>query len=73
MTGKLLRQLNHTVLALVPKSHHATEVSDYRPIACCNIVYKLISKVLASRLAVVLEEIIDQAQSAFFCWRQEYL
>lgn len=65
VTGRLLKQLNHTVLALLPKSHHATEVSDYRPIACIYIVYKLISKIIASRLASVLDTIIDQSQSPF--------
>lgn len=64
-TGQLLQQLNHTVLALIPKSHHATEVGDFRPIACCNVLYKLISKIIATRLAAVLDSIIDLAQSAF--------
>lgn len=64
-SGQLLKQLNHTNLALIPKSSHANEVTDYRPIACCNIIYKIISKILASRLAPVLGKIIDKAQSAF--------
>ena len=40
-TGKMLRQLNHSVLVLIPKSSHATKVENFRPIACCNVVYKM--------------------------------
>ncbi|CAH2936087.1 MAG: hypothetical protein CPSOU_6785 [uncultured Paraburkholderia sp.] len=64
-TGKLLKQLNHTMVALIPKSKHANMLGDYRPISCCNVLYKLISKILASRFAQVLPNIIDEAQSAF--------
>lgn len=39
--GDMVKQINHTTLALIPKSAHANEVSDFRPIACCNIIYKL--------------------------------
>lgn len=63
--GDMVKQINHTTLALIPKSSHANEVSDFRPIACCNIIYKLTSKILASRLAVVMDNLIDKAQSAF--------
>ena len=64
-SGRLLKQMNHTVIALLPKSTHTTSVSDYRPIACCNVIYKVIPKILASRMASILPGIIDQAQSAF--------
>lgn len=64
-SGRLLKQLNHTAIALIPKSAHASLFRDFRPISCCDVVYKVISKILASRLASILDSIIDQAQSAF--------
>lgn len=64
-TGSLLKQLNHTIIALVPKSSHASSVGDFRPIACCNVVYKVISKIIAARLAPLLGSLVDPAQSAF--------
>ena len=41
-SGKLLKQINHTFIALVPKSDNASSLSDFRPISCCNVLYKLI-------------------------------
>ena len=41
-SGQILRQLNHSVIALIPKSNEADRVEDYRPIACCNVIYKVI-------------------------------
>lgn len=65
VSGCLLKQINHAVIALIPKSSHASSVEDYRPISCCNVIYKVISKILAARLAPVLNSIVDHAQSAF--------
>lgn len=64
-TGKLCRQANHSVISLIPKNAHAMTVSDFRPISCCNVFYKVITKLLAARLGVILPNIIEKAQSAF--------
>ncbi|GKC44614.1 RNA-directed DNA polymerase, eukaryota, reverse transcriptase zinc-binding domain protein [Tanacetum coccineum] len=64
-SGKLLGEINATLISLVPKMKAPTKVSDYRPTACCNVVYKIISKVLTIRLKNVLCRIISQSQSAF--------
>lgn len=40
-SGKILKQVNNTILTLVPKTDCPNSVSDFRPIACCNTVYKI--------------------------------
>ncbi|XP_022865369.1 uncharacterized protein LOC111385226 [Olea europaea var. sylvestris] len=56
----LLKQINHTIIALVPKGNHSTLVGDYRPTHCCNVFYKVITKIIASRLKPMF---VDQAQT----------
>lgn len=60
-----MRQLNHFFIALVPKSTNASSPSDFRMISYCNVVYKVISKILAARLVDALSGIISPLQNAF--------
>jgi hypothetical protein len=41
-SGQLLKQINHSIIALVPKSAHVSTANDFRPLSCCNVVYKII-------------------------------
>jgi hypothetical protein len=63
--AKLYRSFNYTNIALVPKVPNAHHVRDFRPISCCNTFYKCISKVIASRLKIVLPRVISKNQAAF--------
>lgn len=63
--GFLPKGLNSTILALIPKKEASIEMKDYRPISCCNVIYKVISKILANRLKNLLPTFIAQNQSAF--------
>ena len=48
--GKVLGALNSTFLALIPKKRNSSSFEDFRPISCCNVVYKIIANILAQRL-----------------------
>ncbi|KAL2235635.1 UNVERIFIED_CONTAM: hypothetical protein Sindi_1295700 [Sesamum indicum] len=63
--GKLLKQTNCTLLALIPNVHTPMLVGDFRPISCCNVLYKIIAKLLVQRLSGVLDKIISPCQAAF--------
>lgn len=69
-SGKLLREVNNTILVMVPKVLNATSVEDYRPIACCNTIYKCITKLLANRVALALKNTIGPFQTAFIKGRR---
>ncbi|XP_074300104.1 uncharacterized protein LOC141631314 [Silene latifolia] len=64
-TGQLLKQLNCTNITLIPKVSRPVHVHEFRPIACCNILYKCIAKILCTRLGQVLPDIIRCNQGAF--------
>lgn len=63
--SKMLKIMNNIIITLIPKSNYAESVSDYRPIAYYNTVYKIIYMMLCNRLKEVLPTIILHNQSAF--------
>ncbi|XP_021858047.2 uncharacterized protein [Spinacia oleracea] len=63
--GKFLKELNHTVIALIPKTKCPQNVSDFRPISYCNTLYKCITKVICGRLRLILPDLILGNQGGF--------
>ncbi|XP_074297744.1 uncharacterized protein LOC141628511 [Silene latifolia] len=64
-TGQFLVQVNSTIVTLIPKVDRPTSVKHFRPISCCNVLYKAISKILCTRLALILPDLINRSQGAF--------
>jgi hypothetical protein len=64
-TGQVLQALNATFLTLVPKEGKAHLPKQFRPIALCNVIYKLLTKVIAKRLNLILSTIISPEQSGY--------
>ena len=64
------RSLNASFLTLIPKKTNAVNIKDFRPISFVGSVYKLLSKVLANRLRVVLYNLISETQNSFVGGRQ---
>ncbi|GJR10894.1 RNA-directed DNA polymerase, eukaryota, reverse transcriptase zinc-binding domain protein [Tanacetum coccineum] len=69
INGRLLKEINHTIIALIPKVQNPMRVNDYRPISCCNVIFKCISKILANRIKESLKTLISPNQSAFVLGR----
>ena len=64
-SGSLLKSVNHTFITLIPKVKNPERVTEFRPISLCNVIYKIVSKVIANRLKPILNSIISETQSAF--------
>lgn len=64
-SGTIPHSINHTFITLIPKVKSLVRVSEFRPIALCNTLYKIISKVLANRLKKILPCVISKSQSVF--------
>ena len=64
------KSLNDIFIALIPKKRNSVSIKNFHPISLVKSVYKLLAKVLANRLKMVLENLISKSQNAFVCGRQ---
>lgn len=64
--GYLLKCFNETFITLIPKHNVPITFKDFRPIGLCNVVYKIISKVLVNRLQPLMQDyLISPYQNGF--------
>lgn len=64
-TTEIYRAINCTVITLIPKIKNPFSIKEFRPISCCTTLYKVISKILTTRMQEVMDTIIDNSLSAF--------
>ena len=69
-TGQMNKECNSTNLVVLPNTPHPMTANDFRPISCCMVVYKIISKILCNRLKKVLIDITHLSQGAFVQGRE---
>ncbi|CAA0831454.1 Unknown protein, partial [Striga hermonthica] len=63
--GRVPSSLNMTLLVLIPKVDNSMSLMQFRPISLLNVVYKLLTKVLAERIKLVVPSLINPAQASF--------
>jgi hypothetical protein len=68
--GKLTKGLNFTFIALIPKVDSPQRLNDFRPISLVGSLYKILAKLLANRLRMVIGSVISEAQTIFIKDRQ---
>lgn len=60
-----IHEVNQTLLILIPKCDDVVRVSQFRLIPLCNVVYKVITKIVAQRLRPVMPYVVSDNQSSF--------
>ncbi|KAA3471134.1 reverse transcriptase [Gossypium australe] len=68
--GTSLLEINCTHIVLIPRIANSTRLVHFQPISLCSVIYKIISKTVVNRFQKVLNNCIDEAQSAFVSGRQ---
>lgn len=68
--GEILVEAAKALLVLVPKEVKPCSLQEFGPLTLCNIVYKLISKVIVSRLKKIRGSLISPFQASFVLGRQ---
>ncbi|GKC91022.1 RNA-directed DNA polymerase, eukaryota [Tanacetum coccineum] len=61
---------NASFITLIPKMQDAKLVKDFRPISLIGCIYKIVAKILANRLSLVISELVSDVQYAFVSNRQ---
>lgn len=66
LSGKgMTSSINSTFIVLISKKDNQELISDFKPIILCNVIYKLVFKVICNRLKSIMPLIIYKIQSTF--------
>lgn len=67
--GKPVEHLNLTNIVLILKVPNPTSLGNFRPISLCNVIYKIVTKMIVNCFKHVLVHCIDNSQSSFILGR----
>jgi hypothetical protein len=59
ISGLLLKEVNATILTLVPNKINPSAMGDFRPISCCNVIYKCITKIISNKMLLLLGDLVS--------------
>ncbi|KAL3679911.1 hypothetical protein R1sor_022867 [Riccia sorocarpa] len=68
MDGKLTTNMRKGTIKLIPKTADKSRLRDWHPISLLGITYKIISKLLAERLKMLLPDLVSPQQTGSFLW-----
>jgi len=64
-TGHLLKRFNATAIILIPKVTGVDQLSMFRPVSCCTVVYKIITRLISKRLKMFIPDVVQGNQVGF--------
>ena len=65
LTGHLLKGFNATAICLIPKVVGADQLTQFRPVACCTTIYKVITRLISTRLKMFIGQAVQANQVGF--------
>lgn len=63
--GKLTPGLNEAIICLIPKEDVPESLTQFRPIFACNVILKLVSKILANKIKPLMDKLTGIYQASF--------
>lgn len=69
-TREMPSRIARSNLVLIPKTEEATMVGHFCPISVCNLIYKIISKILSLRMRPFIAQCVSSSQTAFVSGRE---
>lgn len=69
LVGRILSGLNEALICLIPKGDTPYSLNQFRPISLCNVLLKVVSKIPANRLKLLMSKLTNHFQSSFILGR----